>query len=98
MAPPERKARGKKAGRGGARPQGRGGRPQARRDGPPPPAASGAERPLREDLVRALVLEAYDAIRGEGRVADRALDALLRRERRLWSRERRAVAETVYDL
>lgn len=64
------------------------------------PSGSGEarERPIREDLVRALVLEAYDAIRGEGRVADRTLDGLLRRERRLWSRERRAVAETVYDL
>ena len=63
-----------------------------------PPASSGAERPLREDLVRALALEAYAAIRDEGRVADRALDFLLRRERRLYSAERRAVAEAVYGM
>lgn len=55
-------------------------------------------RPLREDLVRALALEAYAAIRDEGRVADRALDFLLRRERRLWAQERRAVAESVYGM
>lgn len=60
----------------------------------------GAEqrRPLREDLIRALVLEAYAAIRGEGRVADRTLEFLLRREKRLYSQERRAVAEAVYGM
>jgi len=57
-----------------------------------------AERPIREDLVRALVLEAHAAIRDEGRVADRALDFLLRREKRLYASERRAVAEAVYGL
>lgn len=55
-------------------------------------------RPIRWDLVRAVILEALAAIRSEGRVADRTLDYLLRRERRLWARERRAVAETVYAL
>lgn len=60
----------------------------------PPPRP----RPLREDLVRALALEAYAAIRDEGRVADRALDFLLRRERRLYAPERRAVAEAVYGM
>ncbi len=61
-------------------------------------AASERTRPLREDLVRALALEAYAAIRNEGRVADRALDFLLRRERRLYAQERRAVAESVYGM
>ncbi|HWV38495.1 MAG TPA: RsmB/NOP family class I SAM-dependent RNA methyltransferase [Vulgatibacter sp.] len=55
-------------------------------------------RPLREDLVRALALEALAAIRDEGRVADRTLDHLLHRERRLYAAERRAVAEAVYGL
>jgi 16S rRNA (cytosine967-C5)-methyltransferase len=55
-------------------------------------------RPIREDLVRAAILEVYGAIRAEGRLADRALDAVLRRETRLYANERRAVAETVYGL
>ncbi|HEY0839258.1 MAG TPA: RsmB/NOP family class I SAM-dependent RNA methyltransferase, partial [Vulgatibacter sp.] len=62
------------------------------------PPQGGGQRPIREDLVRALALEAYAAIRDEGRVADRALDFLLRRERRLYASERRAVAEAVYSL
>lgn len=57
-----------------------------------------SNRPIRWDLVRALILEAFAAIRSEGRVADRTLDYLLRRERRLWAAERRAVAEGVYAL
>jgi len=56
------------------------------------------ERPIREDLVRSLVLEAYGAIRGEGQVADRTLERILRRERRLGSRERRRVSEAVYGI
>ena len=72
------------------------GRPAAppRRHGP----ADGPARPLREDLVRALVLEAYARIRDEGKVADRTLDALLRRESRLYASERRAVADAVYGM
>lgn len=58
----------------------------------------GFERPLREDLIRALALEAYGAVRADGRVADRAVDYLLRRERRLWARERRRVAEAVFGM
>ncbi len=58
----------------------------------------GSERPLREDLIRALVLEAHGAIRQDGRVADRVVEYLLRRERRLWARERRLVAEAVYGM
>src|SRR5262245_39651364 len=61
-------------------------------DGPP------VERPVREDLVRALVLEAYGLVRGEGRVADRTLASLTKRERRLYSNERRRLTEDVYAL
>jgi len=56
------------------------------------------ERPLREDLVTQAALEAYRAIRHEGRLADRALDTVLRNKRHLYSNERRAVAERVYAL
>lgn len=62
-------------------------------DGPPR-----VERPIREDLVRSLVLEAWAGVRDEGRVADRTLDFLLRRERRLYANERRTVAERLYGL
>src|SRR5688572_12523266 len=62
------------------------------------PTDARAARPVREDLVRALVLEAYGLIRGEGRVADRTLAAISRRERRLYASERRALADTVYAL
>ncbi len=48
--------------------------------------------------MRALVLEAYARIRDEGKVADRTLDALLRRESRLYALERRAVADAVYGM
>jgi len=83
--------RGVKAGRSGS------GASKARK-ATPAPGASAPSRPLREDLVRALALEAYAAIRDEGRVADRTLDFLLRRERRLYAQERRAVAEAVYGM
>jgi len=56
------------------------------------------ERPLREDLVTQAALEAYGAVRHEGRLADRALDHVLRTKRHLYSNERRAVAERVYAL
>jgi 16S rRNA (cytosine967-C5)-methyltransferase len=56
------------------------------------------ERPLREDLVSQACLEAYGAIRHDGRLADRALDHVLRSKRHLYSNERRAVAERVYAL
>lgn len=72
--------------------------PSTHRAGSPGAAAQGSSRPVREDLVRALSLEAYAAIRDEGRVADRALDFLLRREKRLYASERRAVAEAVYGM
>jgi 16S rRNA (cytosine967-C5)-methyltransferase len=57
-----------------------------------------ANRALREDLVILACLEAYGAVRHDGRLADRALDFTLRREKHLYSQERRAVAERVYSL
>lgn len=53
---------------------------------------------LREDRVRAATLEVLAAIREEGQLADRALGRVLRRERGLWSGERKVVAERVYGL
>ncbi len=43
-------------------------------------------------------LEAYGAIRHEGRLSDRALEFTLRSKRHLYSNERRVVAERVYSL
>ncbi len=57
-----------------------------------------ANRALREDLVMLACLEAYGAVRHDGRLADRALDFTLRRDKHLYSQERRAVAERVYAL
>jgi 16S rRNA (cytosine967-C5)-methyltransferase len=53
---------------------------------------------VREDLVTQACLEAYGAVRHEHRLADRALDFVLRRAKHLYSQERRAVAERVYGL
>lgn len=44
------------------------------------------------------MLEAYGLVREQGWLADRALERVLRRERRLWASERRAVAESVYGM
>src|SRR6185437_5559286 len=57
-----------------------------------------AERPIREDLVRAAALECLGAILQERHLADRVLERVLRREQRLYSNERRAVAERVYSV
>ncbi|HVP69543.1 MAG TPA: RsmB/NOP family class I SAM-dependent RNA methyltransferase [Anaeromyxobacteraceae bacterium] len=54
------------------------------------------ERPLRTDLVDAAVLEVLGRVREQGWLADRALEVVLRRETRLYSNERRAVAESLY--
>src|SRR4051812_15699597 len=63
------------------------------------PAAGALDtRPLREDLVTQAALEAYGSIRHEGRLADRALEFVLRHKRNLYANERRAVAERVYAL
>ncbi len=53
-------------------------------------------RDLREDLVRQACLEAYGAVRDEGRLADRAIDFTLKRKSQLFAVERRAVADRVY--
>ncbi len=55
-------------------------------------------RAPRHDLVDAAALEVYGLVREEEWLADRALERVLRREQRLFSVERRAVAETVYGL
>jgi 16S rRNA (cytosine967-C5)-methyltransferase len=55
-------------------------------------------RPPRHDLVDAAVLEVEGLVREQGWLADRALERVLRRERRLYASERRAVAETVYAI
>ena len=57
-----------------------------------------SSRSLREDLVTQACLEAYGAVRHDGRLADRALDTTLRQKKHLYSQERRAVAERVYAL
>ena len=55
-------------------------------------------RPPRPDVVDALVLEIHGLVRDQGWLADRALEVVLRRDRKLWANERRAVAESVYGL
>ena len=55
-------------------------------------------RPLRADLVDAVVLEVYGLVHEQGWLADRALERVLRREHRLFAAERRAAAEALYGL
>jgi 16S rRNA (cytosine967-C5)-methyltransferase len=55
-------------------------------------------KPMRTDLVDAAVLEVHGLVHDQGWLADRALERALRRERGLWSSERRAVAEAVYGI
>ena len=55
-------------------------------------------RPLRQHLIRAAVLELYAAVRLDGALADRALDRLLKREKNLFSAERRAIGEDLFHL
>ena len=55
-------------------------------------------RPPRPDVVDALVLEIHGLVRDQGWLADRALEVVLRRDRKLWANERRAAAEAVYGL
>jgi 16S rRNA (cytosine967-C5)-methyltransferase len=55
-------------------------------------------RPLRHDLVDAAALEVHGLVREQGWLADRALERVLRREKRLYAGERRAVAEAVYGM
>jgi len=76
----------------------RGSSPPRKPQRPGRPPAGSEERPLRHDLVDAVVLEAYGLAHDQGWLADRALERVLRRERRLWASERRAAAEAVYGL
>ncbi len=91
-----------RGGRGGRRGQGARGRGAGRtRDGEARtrrPRETDSPRPLRPDLVDALVLEVHGLVRDQGWLADRALERALRRERTLWASERRAVAEAVYGI
>jgi 16S rRNA (cytosine967-C5)-methyltransferase len=57
-----------------------------------------SQRPLRQDLVDAVVLEVYGLVHDQRWLADRALERVLRRERRLYANERRAAAEATYGL
>ena len=41
------------------------------------------KRPVREDLIMQACLEAYGAVRHEGRLADRALEFTLRHKRNM---------------
>ncbi len=91
-ARPERRPPRRAPGRKISRPPSRGGPPlKAGR-------AGSAERPLRDDLVDAAVLEAYGLSQEQGWLADRALERVMRRERSLWAAERRAAAEAVYGM
>jgi 16S rRNA (cytosine967-C5)-methyltransferase len=78
--------------------RGRGPAPRRRAASARPPAASRPPRPLRKDLVDAAVLEAYGLAHDQAWLADRALERVLRRERRLYANERRAVAEATYGM
>ena len=60
--------------------------------------ATHATRPIRHDLVDAAVLEAYGLVHDQQWLADRALERVLRREKRLYASERRAVAEAAYGM
>jgi 16S rRNA (cytosine967-C5)-methyltransferase len=53
---------------------------------------------VRTDLLDTCVLEVLGLVREQGWLADRSLERVLRRERRLYASERRAVAETVYGI
>jgi 16S rRNA (cytosine967-C5)-methyltransferase len=55
-------------------------------------------RPIRNDLVDAAVLEAFGLVHDQRWLADRALERVLRRERRLFASERRAVADATYGM
>ena len=55
-------------------------------------------RPPRKDVVDAAVLEVLGLVHDQGWLADRALERVLRRERRMWASERRLAAESLYGL
>jgi 16S rRNA (cytosine967-C5)-methyltransferase len=49
-------------------------------------------------VVDAVVLEVYGLVHDQGWLADRALERVLRRERKMWASERRLAAESLYGL
>jgi 16S rRNA (cytosine967-C5)-methyltransferase len=53
---------------------------------------------MRLDLVDTAVLEVLGMVREQAWLADRALEVVLRRERRLYAAERRAAAEALYGV
>jgi 16S rRNA (cytosine967-C5)-methyltransferase len=55
-------------------------------------------RPPRLDLVDSAVLEVHGLVHDQGWLADRALERVLRREKKLWASERRLAAESLYGL
>ena len=61
-------------------------------------APTAMSRPVRPDLVDAAVLEIAGLVSEQDWLADRALERVLRREKRLYARERRSVAEAVYGI
>lgn len=65
---------------------------------PPETNSPKTARPVREPLVRAAVLELCATVHLDGRLADRALEHLLKREKNLFSSERRAVGETLFQI
>jgi 16S rRNA (cytosine967-C5)-methyltransferase len=73
------------------------GRPPSGRPRRPAPGDA-ALRPPRLDLIDAAVLEVYGLVHDQGWLADRALERVLRRERKLWASERRISAESLYGL
>jgi 16S rRNA (cytosine967-C5)-methyltransferase len=61
-------------------------------------AGGTGRRAIRADLVDAAVLEVLGLVREQAWLADRALEVVLRRERRLYAAERRAAAEALYGV
>jgi 16S rRNA (cytosine967-C5)-methyltransferase len=49
-------------------------------------------------VVDAVVLEVHGLVHDQGWLADRALERVLRRERKMWATERRLAAESLYGL
>ena len=60
--------------------------------------SAGLKRALRPERIHAAALEILALVLEEGQLADRALSRVLRREKALYSGERRAVAEAIYGL
>ncbi len=70
----------------------------ARKPADAPGDKTGLAERRRPERIQAAALEVLALVLEEGQLADRALSRVLRRERTLFSGERRAVAEAVYGL